>query len=346
MTIVANTFAYVIGADTHSRTHTLAVLDARTGARVDTRTFPTTPAGLSRAVAWIARRTSGLADVLVTIEGVGSYGARLARACQDAGYRVVESFPTAARERRGRGKSDEIDAELIARSVLGVDADNLRDPRQALRVLIGARDLINLERTRSINALTALLRTVDLGIDARASLTKKQLAAIESWRTRQEDLATATARREAIRLARRVAVCDEDLAANRDEITALVARQRRRNPARRARDRRDQRGRDHRRLVTPRPGPLRSSVRRARRRQSRARLERKHHPSSPQPRRRQASEQSLIVDRADPNVAPPADPRLRRTPTSRRTHHQGNPPLTQAIHSPPALPPPQRAERT
>lgn len=63
MTIVANTFAYVIGADTHSRTHTLAVLDARTGARMDTQMFSTTPAGLSRAVTWIARRTSGLADV-------------------------------------------------------------------------------------------------------------------------------------------------------------------------------------------------------------------------------------------------------------------------------------------
>ena len=229
MTIVANTFAYVIGADTHSRTHTLAVLDARTGARMDTQMFSTTPAGLSRAVTWIARRTSGLADVLVAIEGVGSYGARLASACQDAGYRVVEPFPTPARERRGRGKSDEIDAELIARSVLGIDADKLRDPRQdtgvraALRVSIGARDLINLERTRSINALAALLRTVDLGIDARASLTKKQLALITAWRARQEDIATATARREAIRLARRVAACDEELAANRDEITALVA---------------------------------------------------------------------------------------------------------------------------
>lgn len=163
MTIVANTFAYVVGADMHSRTHTRAVLDARTGARVDTRTFPTTPSGLSRAVSWIGRRTSGVADVLVTIEGVGSYGARLARACQSAGYRVVESFPTPARERRGRGKSDEIDAELIARSVLGVEVGKLRDPRQdagvraALRVLIGARDLTNLEHTRSINALTARL---------------------------------------------------------------------------------------------------------------------------------------------------------------------------------------------
>src|SRR5690606_35495992 len=100
MTIVANTFAYVIGADTHARTHTLAVIEARTGARIDTQVFPTTPAGLSRAVAWIARRTSGLADVLVAVEGVGSYGAGLARCCQDAGYRVVESFPTPARERR------------------------------------------------------------------------------------------------------------------------------------------------------------------------------------------------------------------------------------------------------
>lgn len=229
MTIVAKTFAYVIGADTHSRTHTFAVLDARTGARVDTQTFPTTPAGLSRAVAWIGRRTSGLADVLVAIEGVGSYGARLAGACQAAGYRVVESFPTPARERRGRGKSDEIDAELIARSVLSVDADQLRDPRQdagvraALRVLIGARELLNTDRTRSINALTALLRTVDLGIDARASLAKAQFAMIASWRTRQEDLATATARREAIRLARRVTACDDELAANRNEITTLVA---------------------------------------------------------------------------------------------------------------------------
>jgi transposase len=204
MTIVANTFAYVIGADTHARTHTLAVVGARTGARVDTATFPTTAAGLGRAVGWIAHRTSGLADVLIAIEGVGSYGARPARSCQDAGYRVVESFPTPARQRRGRGKSDEIDAELIARSVIGIDADKLRNPREdsgvraAIRVLIAARELMNAERTRSINALTSLLRIVDLGIDARASLTKPQIATVASWRSRQEGLARTTARREAV----------------------------------------------------------------------------------------------------------------------------------------------------
>ena len=162
MTIVANTYAYVIGVDTHARTHTLAAVAARTGARLDTTTFPTTASGLSRAIAWISRRTGGLADVLVVIEGIGSYGAAMARGCRDTGYRVVESFPTSRHERRGRGKSDELDAELIARSVLPVDADELRDPRQdagvraALRVLVAARDQINIERTRAINALTAL----------------------------------------------------------------------------------------------------------------------------------------------------------------------------------------------
>lgn len=229
MTIVANTFAYVIGADTHARTHTLAVIEASTGAKIDTRTFPTTSAGLARAVTWMGRRTHGLADVLVAIEGIGSYGAGLAHACRGAGHRVVESFPTPARERRGRGKSDQIDAELIARSVLSVEVEQLRNPRHdtgiraAIRVLISVRELINLERTRSINALTALLRTVDLGIDARTSLTKKQFAVITAWRTRQEDLATTVARREAIRLAKRITAYDEELVVNRDEITALVA---------------------------------------------------------------------------------------------------------------------------
>lgn len=142
---------------------------------------------------------------------------------------MVEAEPTANGQRRGRGKSDEIDAELIARSVLGLKTAALRNPRQdtgipaALRVLVDARDRISLERTRAINPLTALVRTVDLGIDARRAVNKKQYALIAAWRHRQEDLASATARREALRLAKGVRSCDMELSANRDEITSLVA---------------------------------------------------------------------------------------------------------------------------
>jgi len=229
MTIVANTTAYVIGVDTHARTHTLAVLDGGTGARGPSATFPTTPAGLSRSVTWIGRSTGGDADVLVVIEGVGSYGAGLARRCQEANYRTVELFPTPRALRRGRGKSDDLDAELIARSVLHVDAAEPREPRgdsgprAALRVLVAARDLINTERTRMINALTALLRTVDLGIDARRSLQRRQITTVAGWRRRDEDLSTAVARKEAIRLARRILGCDVELAENVAELAAMVA---------------------------------------------------------------------------------------------------------------------------
>lgn len=45
----------------------------------------------------------------------------------------------------------------------------------ALRVLSVARDGMTRQRTAAINALTALLRTVELGVDApRKPLTTKQ----------------------------------------------------------------------------------------------------------------------------------------------------------------------------
>ena len=57
MPIVANTYRYVVGVDTHAATHTYAVIDCATGAVLDEATFPTTPAGLGRAIGWIERRT-------------------------------------------------------------------------------------------------------------------------------------------------------------------------------------------------------------------------------------------------------------------------------------------------
>lgn len=83
-TIVAHTHPFVIGVDTHARTHTYAVLTAA-GEHLGTETFPNTPAGRSRAISWARRRTSGVADALWVIEGVGSFGAQLARNVIDTG---------------------------------------------------------------------------------------------------------------------------------------------------------------------------------------------------------------------------------------------------------------------
>jgi hypothetical protein len=51
MTVVAQTRSYVIEVATHARNHVLAVL-ATTGQLIDTASFPTTRAGMARAVDW------------------------------------------------------------------------------------------------------------------------------------------------------------------------------------------------------------------------------------------------------------------------------------------------------
>jgi transposase len=230
MAIVAHTHPFVIGVDAHARNHAVAILACPTGEVVDDAQFPATVAGLQRAVSWVARRTGGDLDVLWVIEGVGTYGARLARVAADAGYPVAEAGRMNARANRGVGKSDPLDARRIAQAVMAVDVAMLRRPRAddgvraAVRILVASRDHISAERTAAVNALTALVRVADLGIDARRPLTAGQIAAIAAWRARDEDLATTVARKEAVRLAKRVIAADRELAANTKHITDLLNR--------------------------------------------------------------------------------------------------------------------------
>ena len=233
MTIVAQAHPFVIGVDTHARSHSLAVLVPATGQLVAAEQFPATSTGMSRAVAWVARRTDGDLAALWVIEGVATYGARLARVAFEAGYEVVEAARMDARAHRGTGKSDPLDARRIAASVLTLeDTAELRRPRSgdgvraALRVLVSARDHMSTERTAAVNALTALLRVVDLGLDARRALTRKQITEVGAWRTRTEELAAATARAETVRLAKRILVLDDELAANQAHVKALLEQSR------------------------------------------------------------------------------------------------------------------------
>lgn len=230
MAVVAESFDFVIGVDTHAKTHTLAVVTPA-GLVGDTGTFPTSSPGLGRATSWVSKHTGGpegCSRVLVSMEGTGSYGARLAAVLTHAGYQVVEAITPTSRARGSRGKNDPIDAQLAARTVLPVDTSRLTTPRSgnlraALRVLVVAREEMNGEATRAKHALLALLRITDLGVDARGHLTGGTLTTVAAWRGREEDLATATARTEATRLAKRVLALDLELAGNKTTCQAIVA---------------------------------------------------------------------------------------------------------------------------
>lgn len=78
MTIVAEKYDYVIGIDTHARTHTYAIINTRTGSREACQTFPVTAQGMNRAIAWIQRNTRG--QCIAAVEGTRSYGATITHA--------------------------------------------------------------------------------------------------------------------------------------------------------------------------------------------------------------------------------------------------------------------------
>lgn len=183
MTIVTEKYDYVIGIDTHSRTHTYAIIDTTTGARAGCETFPVTKPGMNRAIAWIRRNTTG--ETLAAIEGTNSYEPSTRRALIVEGVWVVEVKPPKKKARRGIGKSDPIDAIAAATSVLGQETDLLLHPRRdeeraAISVLLAARCRVEHQRTVNRNALNALVWQVDLGIDARKALTDRKVQTPET----------------------------------------------------------------------------------------------------------------------------------------------------------------------
>lgn len=228
MSAVREQYANVVGVDTHALTNTYAIVVAATGEVTDTATFPTSPPGLKRAIAWIDRRSEP-GKTLVAIEGTNSYGSGLTRALRATELDLCEVRPPRRISRAGRGKSDDIDALAAARTVLGESLGTLLGPRaegsrQALRVLLNARDAMEHQSTADLLMLTALLRTIDLNIDARRALTDEQVLRVSHWRTRRDDaLSTMVARAEAKRLAAAIIQFRTQLAANHRQLQDVVS---------------------------------------------------------------------------------------------------------------------------
>ena len=84
----------------------------------------------------------------------------------EAGLTVIECEQPTRSTRRGKGKSDAIDAHLAVRWALELDADRLPTPRadgdrEALRTLLCAREELTTTATAQTNRVKALLRSGD-----------------------------------------------------------------------------------------------------------------------------------------------------------------------------------------
>jgi transposase len=103
------------GVDTHKHTHYAAALDQH-GRLLGHQEIPATDPGYQTLLAWM--RGHGQIRA-IGVESTGSFGATLTRALTKAGERVVEVNRPNRLARRMDGKSDRLDAEQIARAVLG-----------------------------------------------------------------------------------------------------------------------------------------------------------------------------------------------------------------------------------
>ncbi len=228
MTRLAELVDAVVGIDTHRDTHEAEIADPF-GSAIAALSIANDEAGFAALLAWISQHAPG-PRVVVAVEGTRSFGIGLARALAAAGVAVLETGQPARGQRRGKGKSDPIDAHLAVLNTLRLDADRLPalradGDREALRILLGARQDMITASTAQVNRLRALLLAggdADRHI-ARSALTIAVLSALARRRPSGD-----ASRAEAIRQAeiRRLAIAVRDaerqLAANRRQLQAVV----------------------------------------------------------------------------------------------------------------------------
>jgi transposase len=183
MTMLAEVVDAVIGIDTHRDSHEVEIADAA-GKPITVMRVGNDSAGFAQLLAAIAKVAPG-PQVAVCIEGSRSYGIGLARALAAEGLLVIECEQPRRKQRRGKGKSDPIDAHLAVLAALRLDTGRLAVPRadgdrEALRILLVARQEITAARTAQASRLRALLPAGD-DTDrqvARGALTQPVLAAL------------------------------------------------------------------------------------------------------------------------------------------------------------------------
>ena len=113
-----NSAAIVIGVDTHKSTHVAVAINMQ-GARLAALSIPATAKGYQELESW--SRALGKIEAF-GIEGTGSYGAGLSRALLFLGHKVIEVTRPNRLLRYRHGKTDSLDAEGAARSVLNGQA--------------------------------------------------------------------------------------------------------------------------------------------------------------------------------------------------------------------------------
>ena len=313
----------IVGVDPHKHIHVAVAIDS-CGIHLGDQSFAADSGGYQALLTWA--ETHGRIQAF-GIEGTGGYGVGLARAVRRAGHRVVEVNRADRRLRRVAGKSDRIDAEAAARSVLAGQAT--ATPKTAdgavemIRQLKVARDTAVKARTAAMNTLKQI--SVNAPSVVREPLhgltAPRLLARCAALRPGRLDTPTASAKYTLRALARRWFALAEEIATHDRHLARLTTET---SPTLRAgvRGGRQQRGRvlDCLRRQ-PRADSLGGRRREALWRVSHPRLVREDHWAAPPlPGRSPPGQRRPLSVGHRPHAVPPANGRLRCATYGRRPH--------------------------
>jgi transposase len=225
MGMLAGAVDHVIGVDTHRDAHAAAVCDP-TGGVVAEQQVVADAFGYRRLLAFA--RTQAPGRRVWAIEGTGSFGAGLTTYLLEQGEWVIEIDRPARPARRNGAKSDLLDAARAAREALSrkhLAQPRRRGEREAMRVLLSARQGAVIARTRAIGQLKALIVNApeQLRQHFRRMATDEQLARCARLRTLPSHSAEHRATVIALRtVARRALALEADAADLESRLEELV----------------------------------------------------------------------------------------------------------------------------
>lgn len=218
----------IVGVDTHKHIHVAVAIDQH-GARLGDLSVSADSGGYAQLEVWA--QALGRVDRF-GIEGTGSYGAGLTSYMRRCGHRIVEVNRGDRRSRRRNGKSDTLDAEAAARSVLAgtatatpKSADGLAEMIRQVKI---ARDTARKGRTSAIITLKQIV--VNSPAEMRESLNelpdKALIDRCAGYRVKAVDSTTASAKHTLRALARRWLELDAEITSHDavlDDLTAQAS---------------------------------------------------------------------------------------------------------------------------
>jgi transposase len=228
------TVTVIGGVDTHKHTHYAAAIDDQ-GRLLGHQEFPANDRGYQALLTWM--RGQGQVHA-IGVESTGSFGATLTRALTKAGERVIEVNRPNRIARRMDGKSDRLDAEQIARAVLGQTSTATPKTKsgavEVIRTLRVTRTSAVKARSQTFNTLWGVMIGAPSPLrDELVVLTKRTLVNrclglrpetddLLALKDRPDRLLLAAVKTSLRDLARRWKALDQEIKVLNKQIEALV----------------------------------------------------------------------------------------------------------------------------